>query len=211
MRRFVDCPFAWRKHRCLFLPSNQTFPRDLDVKDGPGYEFEVDESRQKYCGRVIVSFHNKVQNLIRNASTVLHKCYVAEVLESAYKDDEFPGYDEVDLAWQDLARVIDNKVWKSALENQKGVYLISDQSNGKQYVGSAYGEQMLHGRWSRYVNNYHGGNVELMTLDDNHIRTQFRYSILETYRSTTADDLILRRENWWKRVLQTREFGYNKN
>ena len=26
-----------------------------------------------------------------------------------------------------------------------------------------------------------------------------------------ADKIILDRESWWKELLQTREFGYNKN
>ena len=30
-----------------------------------------------------------------------------------------------------------------ALRNQKGVYLITDTSNGKMYVGSAYGDEMI--------------------------------------------------------------------
>jgi hypothetical protein len=38
--------------------------------------------------------------------------------------------------------------WKTALEHAKGVYLITDTSNGKRYVGSAYG---VTGIWSRWA------------------------------------------------------------
>ena len=111
-----------------------------------------------------------------------------------------------------LSEVIDTVAWKTALENQKAVYLIVDSSNGKKYVGSAYGEKMLHGRWTDYIQSGHGGNVDLKTLSFEHIKDNFRYSILEIFKSTTNDETILERETWWKEVLLTRgEFGYNKN
>ena len=39
----------------------------------------------------------------------------------------------------------------------------------------------------------------------------FEYSILDIFKSTTDDQTIITRENWWKSVLKTRNFGYNKN
>ena len=60
---------------------------------------------------------------------------------------EFPGYDKVNVSWEELSGLIDTDAWKTALANQKGVYLITDSSNGKKYVGSATGENMLWGRW----------------------------------------------------------------
>ena len=84
-------------------------------------------------------------------------------------------------------------------------------SNGKKYVGSATGENMLWGRWKEYIANGNGGNIELKNLDFSYIQKNFRYSILEIYKSTTDDDAILERESWWKELLMTRQFGYNKN
>ena len=83
--------------------------------------------------------------------------------------------------------------------------------NGKKYVGSATGENMLWGRWKEYIANGNGGNIELKNLDFSYIQKNFRYSILEIYKSTTDDDAILERESWWKELLMTRQFGYNKN
>ena len=91
------------------------------------------------------------------------------------------------------------------------VYLLIDSSNGKMYVGSAYGDQMLLGRWKSYVRTGHGGNIELRKLSFKHIKCNFRYSILDIFKSTTDDDTIINRESWWKRVLNTRTFGYNVN
>lgn len=84
-------------------------------------------------------------------------------------------------------------------------------SNGKKYVGSATGENMIWGRWKDYIANGNGGNIELKSLDFEYIQKNFRYSILEIYKSTTDDDAILERESWWKELLMTRQFGYNKN
>lgn len=101
--------------------------------------------------------------------------------------------------------------WKTALQNQKGVYLITDISNGKMYVGSAYGENMILSRWQSYIKNGNGGNVGQRYLDFNYIKKNFRYSILEIYKSTVEDQIIIDRESWWKEVLQSRNFGYNGN
>ncbi len=107
--------------------------------------------------------------------------------------------------------MITKEGWVSALKNQKGVYLITDTSNGKMYVGSAYGENMILGRWKSYIRNGHGENKELKRLSFEHIKKNFRYSILDIFKSTTEDTTIIEREGWWKETLQTRKFGYNAN
>ena len=124
---------------------------------------------------------------------------------------EFSGYDKVNVSWEELSGLIDNDAWKTALSNQKGVYFITDSSNGKRYVGSATDENMIWGRWKDYIANENGGNIELKSLDFGYIQKDFRYSILEIYKSTTDDDAILERESWWKELLMTRQFCYNKN
>ena len=88
---------------------------------------------------------------------------------------------------------------------------MTDISNGKMYVGSAYGEHMILGRWRAYVNNGHGGNIGLKALAFDHIKQNFSYSILDIYKSTTDDQTIINRECWWKEVLRSRQFGYNEN
>lgn len=69
---------------------------------------------------------------------------------------------------------------------------------------------MLWGRWSDYIHYGHGGNEMLKKLDFDYIKTNFRYSILEIFKNTTDDDIILARESWWKEVLlNIGEYGYN--
>jgi hypothetical protein len=79
------------------------------------------------------------------------------------------------------------------------------------YVGSAYGENMIWGRWKFYIRTGNGGNADLKQLSFDYIKRNIKYSILDIYKSTIDDQIILAKEGWWKMVLQTREFGYNKN
>ena len=55
---------------------------------------------------------------------------------------------------------------------------------------------MIWGRWKDYIANGNGGNIELKSLDFEYIQKNFRYSILEIYKSATDDDAILERESW---------------
>jgi hypothetical protein len=183
----------------------------LNVFNGIGYEHEELLEYKKYFGRLIVKYKNTSQKLTRRAIPLIDECEVYEILPDIFDNDIFPGYDNVNLSWNDLSRVLQKDSWKTALQNQKGVYLITDTSNGKMYVGSAYGERMLLGRWEDYAKTGNGGNKELKELSFDHIKQYFRYSILDIFKSTIKDELIISRETWWKEVLLTRNFGYNKN
>lgn len=74
---------------------------------------------------------------------------------------------------------------------------------------------MLLSRWRSYIENGHGGNVELKEVvlkkGFEYVKKNFQYSILENYNSRVDDDYILSRESWWKETLKSREFGYNSN
>ena len=95
------------------------------------------------------------------------------------------------------------------------MYLITDKKTGKLYVGSATGEEMLLQRWSQYAADGHGGNKKLEELvkDEGigYVENNFQYSILENYNGRVDDDIVRKRERWWKEVLQSRDYGYNAN
>lgn len=187
--------------------------KDLNKYNSVGYKFKNLEEYSKYCGRLIVKFKNDSQMMIRKASSVIDQCEVYQILPEVFDDDIFPGYDNVNISWEELSRVIEKQTWKTALENQKGVYLITDVKTGKRYVGSAYGQDMILGRWRNYVSTGHGGNKELKKIDFEYIKKNFRYSILDIFKSTIEDSVIIQRESWWKENLLTRnkKFGYNDN
>jgi hypothetical protein len=185
--------------------------KDLNIYEGVGYEYKTIKEYEKYFGRLIIKFKNKSQNLIRKAQNVIDECEIFEIISDTFEDDGFPGYENVDLTWLELSKVIDKKEWKVALENQKGVYLITDVETGKRYVGSAYGENMILGRWKDYIKNGHGGNKDLKQLEFDYIKDKFRYTILEIFKTTTDDKIIINREKQWMKVLLTKDkkFGYN--
>ena len=185
---------------------------DLNIFNGVGYEYEQIKEFEKYFGRVVIEYKNKVQTMCRKADSVIRDCKVLKILEDTFDDDNiFPGYENVSKSWKELQNILNKGAWKTALENQKGIYLITDKSNGKMYVGTATGDDMIYGRWSTYIKNGHGGNAELRTLDFSHIKDNFYYSILDIYKSNTLDEIIRERESWWKKTLQSKAFGYNKN
>lgn len=185
--------------------------KDFNKLDGVGYAYEILTEYEKYFGRLIIKFKNQSQTMIRHANSVIEDCEVVQILPDIFDNDIFPGYDKVNISWDELSRVIEKDTWKTALQNQKGVYLMTDITNGKMYVGSAYGETMILGRWKSYVKNGHGGNVGLKFLTFDYIKQNFRYSILDIYKSTIDDLVIIERETWWKEVLQSRRYGYNEN
>ncbi|MDO4229975.1 MAG: GIY-YIG nuclease family protein [Capnocytophaga sp.] len=174
------------------------------------YDHEPIEKYKKYFGRVIIQFP-KTNAFVTLKGDRIDEFIVKEILQDKLDNDFFPGYDKINLSWENLKRVLQKESWKTALENQKGVYLITDTSNGKMYVGSAYGKDMILGRWTSYIENGHGGNIELKELPFEHIKKHFRYTILDIYKYKTDDRIITEREKWWKKILQTGQFGYNRN
>ena len=124
---------------------------------------------------------------------------------------DFQSFSLVDLNYQELKNIVQypdsNLTWQKTLSSVNGIYLIRDKVSGKQYVGSAYGELGIYGRWSQYAQNGHGGNKELLKLDPEN----FQFSILEIVPPTTTADGVIDCENRWKEKLGTRKFGLNKN
>jgi hypothetical protein len=185
--------------------------KDLIKLNGVGYEFINLPDYEKYIGRLIVKYKNTAQTVVRTAESVIDDCFVSHILPDTFDNDLFPGYEKVNISWSEMKRVLEKDNWKTALQNQKGVYLLTDKSNGKMYVGSAYGENMILGRWRAYILTGNGGNVGLRKLSFDHIKKNFNYTILDIYKSTTDDQIIIERESWWKEILQSRQFGYNEN
>lgn len=143
---------------------------------------------------------------------------IQEILREPYSGRQFPGYEDIELSFEELEALVknDRPDWKAALENIKGIYLITDTSTGKRYVGSACGDQGLWSRWCRYVESGHGGNVELRALVSDptlgYCRAHFCFALLEHRSTRTPDETILDREAFWKRILNTRGGqGLNRN
>jgi hypothetical protein len=70
-----------------------------------------------------------------------------------------PDWKDCTLTWAELSTL--PRKWRDTLRHWRGVYYIFDKSDGKGYVGSAYGEDNILGRWENYAVTGHGGNVLL--------------------------------------------------
>ena len=144
---------------------------------------------------------------------------VSEILREPYSGRSFPGYEDIDLSFDELESLVknDRQDWKAALSNVKGIYLISDTSTGNRYVGSAHSDGGIWSRWCSYVASGHGGNVGLRELieeehDLTYCRAHFRFALLEHRSMLTDEKVIIKRETYWKDILLSRgKGGLNRN
>lgn len=203
--------------RTWLLTTAKTVTAELDVRQGTNYEGAEIARLAPFFGRVIVRYHRTSRTSVRLMST-LGDLEVVQVLPTVFDGEDFPGYDRVRLSFAQLKTILDRnkRDWISALTGQKAVYLITDLSNGKQYVGSATGDGgMLLERWRAYVKDGHGGNRDLIGLvaekGMEHVTQHFQYSILENFNSRVDRQFVIQREAWWKNALGSVTFGYNGN
>ena len=187
-----------------------------EIKEGVGYDLVPIPEYQNLYGRLVVEYKNTTQQLKRNAENVLNDIKVVELLKKPYNGVEFEGYNNINLTFQELEIIIKNNVdeWKRKLENVTGIYMLFDRSTGKKYIGSAYGESGIWKRWSDYIYSNNGGNKEMLQLDNDYIRDNFTFTLLEWYAIGTDFDFIISRENYWKKVMLSRKidgYGYNDN
>jgi len=141
------------------------------------------------------------------------------VLEIQLKPFSQPFTDYLDftLSFAELAQLVASQStrdeWCRMLSATAGVYLILDQSSGKQYIGSASGTEGIWGRWKDYVaTRDHGGNVELVKLlaaDVQHGR-HFQFTVLMTLPKTMTRPEVIKREYLFMKKLGSRAHGLNQ-
>ena len=149
----------------------------------------------------------------------LHEFTVSEILREEYSGIDFPGHDWIDIGFGELESLIrdDRPDWRGALENAKGVYLITDAGTGRLYVGAAYGDGgilvSLAGiqrdrTWQQCRPEGIAQGLQSGLLPE--AISGFRF--WRAIPPVIADAMIVERETHWKRVLQSRgEFGFNRN
>ena len=94
--------------------------------------------------------------------------------------------------------------------------MIIDTKTGKQYIGSAYGENGIYGRWESYALTYDGGNKEFVKLKNDtqlgiECFSNFKYIILEILPFNVSHKEVINKENFYKQRFLTKKFGYNDN
>jgi len=207
------------RHRWLLAGCYRRLGRKWVTDPGPPHhKYQTEELLETaaLAGRVIVGFRRSGRASYLNAETWAEGLEVLQLLERRMAISDFPGFNRVLLDKPTLDLVVSQEVqtWKGALRSVAGIYLITDTQTGKQYVGSAAGEGGIWSRWSEYSKTGHGGNRELrevLKAEGKGYAKNFQYAVLEIADTHAGDDEILKREEHWKRVLRSREFGYNRN
>lgn len=176
------------------------FPQDWK-KTSAWYDLRLNQSLTELSERLVIDWGGApVQWVQRQDKPVLE-------IKRPNSIGDFASYSEVKLDYYDLKKLMkdanSNLTWRSALSSVNGVYLIRDKSTGKLYVGSAYGDQGIYGRWKAYATTGHGGDKLLVNLD----HSNFEFSILEITPFTLSAQEVIQIENKWKDRLGTRQFG----
>ncbi len=188
------------------------------IDQSNSYTIELTTEHEELIGRLKLHFLSPGRSRSVKLENYYAEMSVSELLKEPYTGAKFPGYEDISYDFETLEAVFRNSRpdWKAALENIKGIYLIVDKSNGKKYVGSAYGGSGIWSRWECYMNTGHGWTDELTQLIDRegiaYARKNFRISLLEYRAAKTDDAVIIGREGFWKEALMSRiPLGYNRN
>lgn len=179
------------------------------TNDGPLRTFELQirpKALSDLAGRLVVQWASPRAWWVKG--TTAQKYPVMEVVD--VEPEPFPGFDHLIVDFDRLQAVVSDPryvAWRTALSSVIGIYLITDLSDGRQYVGKADGNDTLLQRWTAYATNGHGGNVELKKRE----RTNFRFSVLRVLDPSTAATDVNAVESHYKTALDTRTHGLNKN
>jgi hypothetical protein len=165
------------------------------------YDIRRDERLSEYAGHLIIDWGQGFLSWVQHAAPKGGREKAVLEIRKEVREEPFPGFTQFRWNIDEIAAV--PLTWQSVLKSVKGVYLLVDKETGKQYVGSAKGEESLWGRFQDYAANGHGDNVELRRLG----RRPYQVTVLEVVNSDTG---IERTEEAWKKKLLSREFGLNR-
>lgn len=176
--------------------------------DGREHVLEFDLTptgwQSEWTGRLIVRWPGLERSWYRWADR--NEFRVEAIAEESVLVRALPPWDEIVLDWNDIALLPAN--WRDALRQWRGIYLVTDQSDRKQYVGSAYGAENVLQRWLNYARSGHGGNKLLRVRDPRN----FRFCILQRLSPDLDHTSVIEIENTWKERLGTRvPHGLNDN
>jgi len=212
--RFLGCKRILSEHNEP-RPPGPDYPYP-DMTFGPyWYDLETVAGFEDLEDRLVIDWGTGTRTWVQEFPPKTPK-RVIEILPRGHVRD-FPGYDDVILSFEELARLVGNpdanRSWHLALKAVAGIYLITDLKRGNQYIGSASGSEGLLARWSSYASTKHGGNKELKELVESHpeAHLDFQFSILRTLPLTMTPKEVVAMESIYKQKLGTREHGLNAN
>jgi hypothetical protein len=168
------------------------------------FDLVLTDFYSQWKGRLIIAWSGLERSWWRRAHR--NDLEVLAVLEESALDAAMPNWDAINLSWHELHAL--SSRWRAALGEWRGIYYIFDISDGKGYVGSAYGAANLLGRWLNYAASGHGGNKLLRHRDPRY----FRFTILQRVSPDLEPAEVIRLESSWKQRLHTKApYGLNEN
>ncbi|MCR9257690.1 MAG: GIY-YIG nuclease family protein [Alphaproteobacteria bacterium] len=168
------------------------------------FDLDLTDLYAEWKGKLIIDWPPPERSWWRRSHK--NQMGVRAIHDESLLDADMPDWDKINLTWDELA-ILPIK-WRQALSQWRGIYFIFDESDGKGYIGSAYGSGNLLGRWVNYAATGHGGNKQLRKRNPQN----FRFTILQRVSPDLGMDEVIRLEASWKDRLHTRgEFGLNDN
>lgn len=164
--------------------------------------FERVATFDRLCGRLSIVWP-KDRAWVRVASN--RDLPIASMTDDNRLVGQMHSWNEIDLSYEEIAAL--PRDWAKAISQWRGVYIITDMSDGARYVGSAFGAENMLQRWRAYAQTGHGGNVALKGRSP----TNFRFSVLQLVAQDAIKQEVEVLETTWKKRLHTRRFGLNRN
>ena len=179
--------------------------------DGSYFDLTYSDVLAEYDGKLIIEWG-------KSAVSWHQKGTLPKPVISILADERkiFSGFENLLITYAELKEIVDNPIiydqWHTALSSVYAIYLIVDRESGKQYVGSAYGENGLLGRWSCYAQTHHGHNKRMRELLEEYPQRyhSFQFSILQILPKTITSEGVVQVEQEFKRKLLTVSFGLNE-
>ncbi len=182
------------------------------------YDLELVDAFEPLTHRVVIEWGGGTSNIWHGYKTLKAVTRIDEGFEDEKGMPRFISYDKAILSFNDLKAIINCKednTWITPLQSVNCIYLITDKSNGRKYVGSTYADKGIWNRWTKYVRTKgHGDNKVLESLikdDPDYAAKHFQWTILEILSLNICEKEAISREKLYKDKFLTREHGYNEN
>lgn len=167
----------------------------VDPKASCMIELQKTPVLQDWSGKLIVDWPPPAISWRRRAHE--NTMPIHAITEESNFSPPMPHWRDLLIKWQEISTLPQS--WRVALSHWRGIYFIYDSSDGKGYVGSAYGANNLIGRWDYYSQVGHGDVVDLIDRDPRN----FTFSILERVAPGADIAEVVSIENSWKKRLHT--------
>ncbi|QYE35141.1 GIY-YIG nuclease family protein [Polymorphobacter sp. PAMC 29334] len=160
-------------------------------------EFDLAQTpwNEKWHGRLIIKWPGLERSWYRWADRNVFP--IQAIAQENLLRAPVPPWDRITLDWSELAVLPES--WRAVLSQWRGIYLIIDRSDGRQYVGSAYGVANILQRWLEYARTGHGGNSQLRQRAP----ANFSFSILQRVSPDLDAEKVIEIEGTWKRRLRS--------